>query len=122
MDDQEMNRASSGSASETFKRRRWRFGLRTLFLVVTAVALWLGWNVYQLQKRAGVAKFILTSSGSSQAITYGPPVRPWKSLPATWRLLGVKLVTYINLSGVKLEDEDIGQIQASFPEAEFTWD
>ena len=37
---------------ETPPRRRWlRFSLRGLLVVVTALALWLGWNVYVVRER-----------------------------------------------------------------------
>jgi hypothetical protein len=51
---------------------------------------------------------------------YGPPLRPWKSLPVMWRLLGTKPVTSISLKYVRLQDGDREQIRASFPEAEIT--
>jgi hypothetical protein len=106
--------------TEIHKHRRFRFGLRTFFVVITAIAIWLGWNVQQVRKRAGVERFILTSSSGSQVITYGPPIRPWKSLPVTWRFLGAKPVTSISLKFVRLEEGDLEQIRASFPEAEIT--
>src|SRR4051812_30476397 len=120
MDDQSTYRASDGSVSETRKRRWLRFNLRTFFLVFTLVAIWLGWNVQQVRTRDSVEKFILTSSAGSQVITYGPPLRPWKSLPTTWRLLGARPVTSISLKYVRLQDGDREQIRASFPEAEIT--
>ena len=37
---------------ETPPRRRWlRFSLRGLLVVVTALAVWLGWNVYVVRER-----------------------------------------------------------------------
>jgi hypothetical protein len=33
------------------RRRRFRFSLRTMFLLLTAVCLWLGWNVQIVQER-----------------------------------------------------------------------
>ncbi len=36
-------------------KRRWlRFSLRTLFVVLTAAGVWLGWNVYRVRERARV--------------------------------------------------------------------
>jgi hypothetical protein len=37
--------------SEVEKRRWIRFNLRTLLILISALALWLGWNVYQIQQR-----------------------------------------------------------------------
>jgi hypothetical protein len=38
-------------------RRRWlRFRLRTLFVAVTIIALWLGWNVWTIKQRRGMAE------------------------------------------------------------------
>jgi hypothetical protein len=36
----------------TAPRRRWSFGLRTLLLVVVAIALALGWTMHKIRKQA----------------------------------------------------------------------
>ncbi len=72
------------------KRHWFRFSLRKFFAVFTILALWLGWNVHQVNQRDEITQFIRTFYGAG--FTYGPPLRPWKQLPITWRLLGVKSV------------------------------
>ena len=49
----------------------WRFGLRTLFVVVTIVCLWLGWNVRLVQHRKAMRAQIVASGG---AFHNTPPV------------------------------------------------
>ena len=43
---------TAGHTSEQPTRRRWfRFSLRTLFVAVTVLCVWLGWNANTVQKR-----------------------------------------------------------------------
>ena len=106
--------------TERPKRRLFRFSLRTFLVLFTAFAIWLGWNVHQVQRRKAVTNYI-GSFGAGARITYGEPVRPWKRLPVMWRLMGVRSVRSIELTGYELCDEltddDRQQFIASFPEA-----
>jgi hypothetical protein len=108
------------------KLRRFRFGLRTFFIALTAMALWLGWNAYQVQQRGRMEQYVESlwgfELGSSGNIHYGPPRQPWKALPTMWRLLGVKSVQTLNLRHVEIPEEDKDHIRAWFPEAEIHFD
>jgi hypothetical protein len=42
----------------TAPRRRWTFGLRTLFVVVTVLGCWLGWQVDLVQERRSLLPWI----------------------------------------------------------------
>jgi hypothetical protein len=97
------------------KRPGFRFSLRWLFLFMTLVACWLGWNLHQIHQRELVSRFIAERSG---VFTLGPSPKPWKALPWTWRLLQVKPVQRIDFPGTYLSKEDFQQIEASFPEAD----
>jgi hypothetical protein len=100
--------------SETPKRRWFRFSLKWLLIAVTTIALWLGWNEYQLHQREAVEKYITSQGG---VLNLGPPEHPWKRLPITWRLLGAKSVQFIHARGIA-DEGNREQTRASFPEAE----
>jgi len=85
------------------KGQWFRFSLRTLFILFTAVAIWLGWNAFLVQRRAEVTNFI-TNFGSGTKITYGEPIRSWKGIPVIWRLLRVRPIKTIELTGTELCD------------------
>ena len=108
--------------NERAPRFRFRFSLRWLFLAMAAVALWLGWNIYQLHQRKIVEAYITTLGGSlwrGESQIQVP--RPWKRMPFTWRLLGEKPVQSIWARGASDED-DRAQIKAYFPEADIRFD
>ena len=107
---------SMNTTTEMPKRRRFRFSLRTLFVVITVLTVWLGWNVYQVRTREMVRQYIVNSGQGG--LVLGPPEKPWKSLPIMWRLLGVEPVQTLRLEGMSLTDEDRKEIVASFPEAD----
>jgi hypothetical protein len=109
------------------KHRRFRFGLRTFFIALTAFAFWLGWNVYQVRQRGRMEQYVATltsrfESKPTSPIFYGPPRQPWKSLPIMWHLLGVKSVQTLNLRDVDIPETDRSYIRAWFPEAEIRFD
>jgi hypothetical protein len=115
MDDQRDDREGSGGMNPTPKRRWCRFSLRTFFLVLTVLALWFGWNVYQVRKREMVRQYINLLSAS--AIQPGEPLRRWQPLPIMWRILGAEPVQMIVLQNVPMGFDEKEQIKASFPEA-----
>jgi hypothetical protein len=103
--------------SEELKpRRRWlRFSLRTLFLLLTACCIWIGWNVHQVRERATMRQYILAQGGT---ISSGPPIKPWKTLPVMWSILGVQPVSSMILPAGMFPEEDRRSIDPFFPEAE----
>ena len=94
---------------------RFRFSLRTLFVVVTAGCVWLGWNVHVTNARKARLKLI-EESGSQW---YGNDPLPREIQPAAipWirRLLGDQPVQAIRL--VNRPDTEQREIEALFPEA-----
>lgn len=96
-------------------RRRFRFSLKWLFLFVTLVACWLGWNLHLVHQRELAGRFIAERDGR---FTLGPSPKPWRTLPWTWRLLQVEPVQRIDFPGTYLTKEDALRIQAAFPEAD----
>ena len=106
--------------NDTPKRRWPRFGLRTLFTLFTIIALWLGWNAYQINQRKELLRFLSTQN---VYITYGTPPYPWKQLPTTWRLFGVKPIQEIRFQHTNWVDENgRRQIKSAFPEADTNLD
>lgn len=97
-------------------RRRFRFSLKTFFVLVSLVAVWLGWGVYQVNKREQIKQYILSRGA---LIKEGTPEKPWKQLPIAWRMLFVKPVSSIDMHNEFERDDPENQyIYAAFPEAE----
>jgi hypothetical protein len=102
------------------KLRRFRFSLRTLFVVVTLIAVWLGWTLWRLRQREKVYLYLTSSAHFSHAFVMRPdelPLAPWKRLPVTWRLLGAKPLSLTKLQRDRFSERDQRQIQSLFPEA-----
>ena len=108
------------NVNENHQHRLFRFSLRTLFIIVSILALWLGWNVHQLRKREMVEQFIVQNINPA-ALEAGSPVRPWKSLPVMWQLLGAKPIRHIHVQGAHISNDDRADIMASFPEADIVY-
>ena len=101
------------------KRRWFAFSLRTLFVVLTALAIWFGWNLYLVRQRKETARYLIMQGGvyvfdyASEA----QPLRPWKPLPLLFSWLGAEPVARIHLPKSNFSDEDRQQLQSLFPEA-----
>ncbi|MEX2113250.1 MAG: hypothetical protein WD845_08700 [Pirellulales bacterium] len=108
------------------QRRRFAFSLRTLFLVVAAVGVWLGWNVYRVGERSRVQHDIawrgaqILSPGfynrrNGNAGAANQPALPW-----LWQLIGADPLGAILLPDNEFAEADLRRIQALFPEAVVT--
>ena len=102
------------------KPRRWlRFSLRTMFLLLTVLSVWLGWNLNRVRQRerllslAGVYKFDggPLSRGLKNARATAPRV------PVVWSWLGAKHVGLLYLDRYRITDPDFEHYRAMFPEA-----
>jgi hypothetical protein len=111
----------------TRDRRRFRFSLRMLFVLVTVICLWLGWNARTVNARRALLAEIESRGG--QAIC-GPEViglRCWSpallfvetDVPVSpiRRLLGDSVVEVIYLPSAAFSCDDGDRIQDVFPEA-----
>src|SRR5438067_334372 len=85
----------------------WRFSLRTLFLAVTILASWLGWQVDIIHQRKEFRSRILWS-GPGNASFYPP-----RSIPIYRQWLGDELVERLDVSSTA-ESELAARL---FPEA-----
>lgn len=106
------------------KRRWFHFSLRTLFVVVTVLACWLGWNLNIMRQRNQAMARIVSENG--QVITYDefekmvPAVRgkiSTRQLPIGLRLLGTNPVAFINVPGESFTEHEADRIDRLFPEA-----
>jgi hypothetical protein len=108
------------------KRRRFTFSLRTLFVVVTLIACWLGWQVHVVQHRKAMLKQIEAGGGivfvgdiewrhSPYIVMIRPADYAYK-ISAFRRFLGDRFVELIGFKR-QLMDADRRAIEA-IPEAE----
>ena len=114
------------------KPHRFRFSLRTLFVVVTVVCVWLGYGLRWLsQRRAHISMPNIRSGTESYFL------KPAPSTPFPLKLFGEKAYSYVildvvdskrvnsddNLVGIEdtrlttVEREELARIQGLFPEA-----
>ena len=105
------------------KRRWFRFSLRTLFVVVTVLCLWLGWNVHQVQQRKEWLEYI--QANGAAIWSEEPPRRTTRSknypadhLPLIRRLLGAHPIGTIQLSHGRFTEDDLARVTGLFPEAD----
>lgn len=100
---------------------RFRFSLRTLFVVVTVGCVWLGWNLYQVRQRELLHKYLVSSAEG----IYNPDqvaIKPWKKLPLVWSWFGAKPIGAIQLRKTLFSDDDRRHIEGLFPEASVVFD
>jgi hypothetical protein len=119
------------------RRRRLRFSLRTLFVLTTLVAVWLGWNQHVVQRRLAARALILQDGGvvfvrrDCTALPIGPDGKPAfarglmydlidsePSVPWVRRLLGDETVDLVMLrSGIE-NGMAQKEVSLAFPEAD----
>jgi len=104
----------------TTTRRYWQFGLGTLFLAFTLVALaaaWCGWQMGLVHERQQLSTYIVDHGGSvySNLELVGEsdahPVSRFR------RWLGDQAVAQIYLPPPAFGDEDFARVKHAFPEA-----
>jgi hypothetical protein len=101
------------------KGHRIRFGLRALLIAIAVFGIWLGWNVQHVRKRQAMETYVKHILGprNQAGMSYGPPIKPWKSVPIMWRILGARSVQEINLQKYDVPPDDQKEILKWFPEA-----
>lgn len=98
------------------KRRWFRFSLATLFVVVTLLGSWLGWNVRTVRQRRDMIESIEHRGGTLFLVGDRSRYKEAPEVPLVRQWLGDVAVSQIvpPKSGSVEEDE---QIRAAFPEA-----
>jgi hypothetical protein len=94
------------------KRRWFQFSLRTMFVVITAFGVWLGWQFHVIQNRKALIKH-LESNGGTIGYSGDSPLQP----KISWfrQLLGDRAVQFISLGNSDAPSEPV---KAVFPEAD----
>lgn len=104
-------------------RPRFRFGLRTLFVVIALVGVlgwWLRWNVNQVRQRKELVAYL-------QTLDHQPnPVRTWviswddgeERIPRVWRWLGASNENWGTwlLSNQELTDQQLARARWLLPD------
>ena len=100
--------------------RRWfRFKLRTMFIVMTVLSVWLGWNLDRVRQRerfllrAGVYPFDSGSLTRGGRVARATAAR----VPVIWSWLGAKHVGLVYLDRYRITDADFERTRGLFPEA-----
>ena len=119
----------------TRRPRRFRFSLRTLFVVVTVGCVWLGWQVSIVAKRGATRLSIENHGGLIYIIDFSRPrvgsspigyypiagrdKNPWgvERFPEVRRWLGDEPVFWIGISHSEATPEYIEEVANLFPEA-----
>ena len=114
----------------TAPRRHWfRFSLRTLFVAVTALAGWLGYELHWIRERHEVRRVLESRGGGLQSgDEYKAAVDEWQrfvpetekirsEIPWVRRILGDVPVVIINAPIDRLSEQELSRIRRAFPEA-----
>ncbi len=94
------------------KRRWFRFSLRTLFVVVTVLGVWLGMRANSVHRRD---EFLMRGVVVSQRPT--PPARYWPRTHVVRRIVFGDMRYKTLYIGHAATDEDFEDARAAFPEA-----
>jgi hypothetical protein len=96
--------------------RRWpRFSLRTIFVVLTLVATWLGWNLQIVRERQRIRTWVEEQDGEfADEGPFGEKSEP----TLIRRLLGDKVAHTIWVELGTLSPGELDELQRAFPEAE----
>ena len=104
-------------------RRRWyQFRLGTLFLLVTVLAVWLGWQVRIVRERQAMRVFIKEHRSIVTTLKdWQPPLGatpPKISVPFWRKWMGDEPIVQVTLSH-KLDHAEMEQVRSLFPEGRY---
>ena len=99
-------------------RRRWsRFSLRTLLVVVTLFALWLGWELKIVRERKAVLEWVKANKGATWFAKYGTATTmKMKPAPKFHNPKAVDVAPRIPFWRSWLGDEAVYCFELPFPE------
>src|SRR5258708_29393721 len=92
-------------------RRRFQFRLRKVFVVVTLLAVWMGWQAHIVRHRKEMLDWMIARQWA--VVELGPDQSP--SLPWHRRLMGDRELSIVVTGHGTPEDQQ--EVQAAFPEA-----
>lgn len=100
----------------TAPRRRWSFTLRTLFVAVTELCCWLGWQLHIVRERNAVKEMLRERNVGldglpSTVANASPPKISWDR-----QLLGDSTTAQIYVNGNAFSKDEVRRIRAAFPE------
>lgn len=96
-------------------RRRWfRFSLRTLFVLLTVFACWLGWNVHRSQERMRILRQ-LTLQRAIASINWQDGSKGEKAQALAWWPFGACQIASIFLEDGHFTNADVDRLQALLP-------
>ena len=108
-------------------QRRWfRFGfsLRTLFVAITVLGVWLGWQRHLVQERHRLLEWNREHDGSDtveREVIHGPHTVVRNCLqddiPLAYKFFSEERYTIITIQRAWEEQPELKQIDAAFPEA-----
>jgi hypothetical protein len=101
-------------------KRRWfrfSFSLRTLFVVVTVLACWMGWAVHLARARQAFQHQVEARGGRISPQTAFKQV-PYKRMPLLWLASGVGRIDFIDMSENEFSESEIQVARDLFPEAQ----
>ncbi len=102
-------------------RRLPQFSLRTMFVVVTLIALWFGWTLRQVRERErllelpGVHRLVLGGPPNPKT-QHSPPLA--RHVPRTWSMFGADHALGLLLDRNQVSAADCARCRALFPEAD----
>jgi hypothetical protein len=107
---------SMGEAAKPTSRR-FRYSLRTLFVLLTLFAVlvgWLTWNLRQVNEREKLLRAVAARGAMFGSVNSSRPPRP---LPIVWSLLGATAIGLIEVPDGICSEREFRQLTTLFPEA-----
>jgi hypothetical protein len=108
------------SAMNITPNRWFRWSLRTMFVMVTLLCAWLGWNAHRVRQRNDLIEYLSSLEHQQN------PVPSWViksnrgTLPVTWRWMGAKRFDFATglLSNHALTDSEMQRARSLLPDCQ----
>ena len=95
---------------------RFRFGLKSVFIVLTVCCLWFGWQVRLVREREQLWQFV---KSVDPEVNLGPiSLNEDRQLPYVWKLLGAKYEPALFLRRDHFSQTEIDRVITLFPESQ----
>lgn len=112
----------AGMSEQAPKRRWFRFGLLTMFVVVTVFGCWLGWQVNLIRQRGHEREWLKARHAAIYEVPYGvglhgAVVFPPATQHIPWSLWIAGELPVKVIDSPSMTRSDLERIQRAFPEA-----